>query len=116
MPRKSMQILTDSMFYILMALSVKELCGQDITDVIAALTDQRIEIGPATLYTLLSKFLKEGMIEEVSVQGRKRTYRITQYGLEVYQAEKQRLAMCLKDAERIVDYERKKEADSLSFI
>ena len=112
MPRKSMKILTDSMFYILMVLSVKDLCGQEIAGAIASLTEGRIEMGPATLYTLLSKFLKEGMIEEVHVQGRKRTYHLSEYGRKAYLDEKERLMQCLRDAERILQYDdREKETD-----
>ncbi len=105
MPRKSMQVLTDSMFYILMALSKGEMCGQDITSCISVLTQRRMEIGPATLYTILSKFLKEGLIEEIPASGRKRNYRLTDYGKQVYQQEKERLLLCLQDAERMETYE-----------
>lgn len=105
MPRKSMQVLTDSMFYILMALSKGEMCGQDIADCIAALTESRIQIGPATLYTILSKFLKEGIIEETPAGGRKRNYLLTEYGKQVYRQEKERLLLCLEDAERMERYE-----------
>lgn len=96
-----MQTLTDSMFYILMALSWKDMCGKEITDFISSLTDSRIEIGPATLYTILSKFLKEGMIEEIAVEGRKRTYSMTAYGRQTYIEHKLRIQQCMKDAERM---------------
>ena len=40
-------------------------------------------------------------IEEIAVEGRKRTYRITRRGVEAYNAEINRLTACLQDAETI---------------
>ena len=77
MPKKAMDTLTESMFYVLMALMQKPMCGIDIADFIDRRTHQRLQIGPATLYTILGKFEKEKYIREVSVVGRKRTYEIT---------------------------------------
>lgn len=61
----------------------------------------RLRIGPATLYTVLSKFEEVKYIEQIAVEGRKRTYRITQRGVEAYNAEINRLTACLMDAETI---------------
>lgn len=116
MPRKSMQVLTDSMFYILMALSRGEMCGQDIAAAIDALTESRIQIGPATLYTILSKFLKEGIIEETPAGGRKRNYKLTESGKQVYQQEKERLLLCLEDAKRMETYEYRQKDAAVSVV
>ena len=43
-------------------------------------TKKRVEIGPGTLYTILSKFEQSEYIEEIAVEGRKRTYQITDIG------------------------------------
>ena len=59
-----------------------------------------VEPGPATLYTILAKFEKEKYIRETAVDGRKRTYAITEKGLAAYDAELLRLRRCLTDAER----------------
>ena len=56
---------------------------------------------PGTLYTILGKFEKEGYIQEVSVEGRKRTYAITDKGREAYQTEQARLWHCIHDAKRL---------------
>lgn len=105
MPKKSMDILTESMFYVLMALSVKPMCGIDIADFITRRTKGRVKIGPATLYTLLGKFEKEKYIKEIAVEGRKRTYRITAAGAAAYQEELNRLKQCVLDAEGGHPYE-----------
>lgn len=98
--RKTMETLTDSMFYVLMALTKEPKCGIEIASTIDALTDNRVNIGPATLYTVLARFEKEGYIAEIAVSGRKRTYQITEIGLKAYFEEVERLKACLRDAEK----------------
>ncbi len=99
MPKKSMEILTESMFYVLMALSKGPLCGVDMAAWIQEKTRGRVRLGPATLYTILGKFESEEYIRETEVEGRKRTYRITSRGLDAYREELNRLRTCILDAE-----------------
>lgn len=99
MPKKAMEILTESMFYVLMALSKSPMCGIDAAAWITQRTNGRVSLGPATLYTVLGKFEKEGYIAETEVEGRKRTYRITSKGLTAYRAELERLRACIADAD-----------------
>ena len=99
MPRKSMDTLTESMFYVLMALMTGPLCGIDIAEFIENRTKGRLQMGPATLYTILGKFEKEKYIRETAVEGRKRTYEITGKGFEAYREELKRLKQCVLDAE-----------------
>ena len=98
MAKKPMEPLTESMFYLLMALCQGPLCGADAAAWIEGRTGGRLRVGPATLYTLLAKFQKEKLIREVSARGRRRTYAITPRGLELYRAEVARLERCLRDA------------------
>lgn len=98
MPKKSMETLTEAMFYVLMALSRGEMCGIEAAEYAQRQTVGRVIIGPATLYTILGKFEHEHWIEEICVEGRKRTYRITARGLDAYRAEIARLEACLHDA------------------
>ena len=99
MPKKAMDSLTESMFYVLMALSDRPMCGIDIAAWIKEKTRGRVSLGPATLYTVLGKFQKEDYIEEIEVDGRKRTYRVTARGRDAYLDELQRLRRCLMDAD-----------------
>jgi len=99
MPKKSMDILTESMFYVLMALSAGPKCGIDIAQFIDQRTGGRLQMGPATLYTILGRFEKEKYIRETRVEGRKRTYEITGKGIDAYRQELQRLKQCVADAE-----------------
>ena len=100
MPKKSMDSLTESMFYVLMAFCGGAMCGIDVAAEIERCTNGRLRIGPATLYTILGKFEKEQYIEEILVEGRKRTYKITEKGRAAYREELARLRRCIEDAER----------------
>lgn len=99
MPKKSLDGLTESMFYVLMAFCRAPMCGIDVAGFIDEKTRGRVQIGPATLYTILGKFEREKYIEEIEVSGRKRTYRLTERGLAAYREEAARLAACVADAE-----------------
>ena len=99
MPKRSLETLSEPMFYVLMALRRRTLCGVEIVHWIGETTEGRITLGPGTLYTILSKLTDEQMIREVSVEGRKRTYAVTARGIEAYRAELERLRQCIMDAE-----------------
>ena len=98
-PKKAMDILSESMFYVLMALMQGEMCGTDAAAFVEERTRGRVLLGPATLYTVLGKFEKEKYIKEVRVEGRKRTYRITDKGRNAFEEELARLRQCVADAE-----------------
>ena len=66
------------MFYVLMSFMGKEMCGIEIAEFVERKTKGRVRLGPGTLYTILGKFEEEHFIEEIQVEGRKRTYRITE--------------------------------------
>ena len=99
MPREKFVTLTEAMFYILICLQ-KECCGTDIMQQVHDMTDGRVRIGPGTLYNLLDQFLKNKMIQETSVQGRRKNYQITQYGKELLDLEYERIKQLAKDYER----------------
>ena len=101
MPKKSLENLTESMFYVLMALRRGPMCGIDAAAFIEEKTKGALRLGPATLYTILAKFEKEGYLREVAVDGRKRTYAITERGRGAYAQELARLHACLEDAHKV---------------
>ena len=94
-----METLTEAMFYVLMAVRRGELCGVEVSAWVEEKTGGRLRLGPATLYTILGKFEKEKLLRETLVEGRKRTYVLTEKGEEAYRAEAERLRACLRDAE-----------------
>lgn len=100
MPKKALDGLTESMFYVLMALLRQPMCGIEAAEFIQKRTEGRVALGPATLYTILGKFEQVGYIRETEVSGRKRTYAITELGRTAYAAEVERLERCLADVRR----------------
>ena len=92
--------LTEPMFYVLMSFLKRDMCGTEITEFVARKTRDRVRLWPGTLYTLLGKFQEEGLIQETEVDGRKRTYRITERGRALYRQELSRLKLCVEDGER----------------
>ena len=89
--------LTEPMYYVLMSFLDREMCGTQITEFVEKKTAGRVKLGPGTLYTLLAKFQDEGLIAEISVEGRKRTYQITDKGRESFRKELERLRACVND-------------------
>jgi len=105
MAKKSLAPLTETMFYVLMAFCGSDMCGTEIAGYIRKLTNGRVYMGPGTLYTILSVFQKEKIIEKVAQEGRKITYSITEKGQQLYNDEVKRLRACLSDAERTIPIE-----------
>lgn len=96
MARAKFQTLTEQMFYTLLCL--KEECyGMDILDRVPAMTNQRVNVGSGTLYTLLEQFLEAEIIRETKVEGRRRSYILTDKGKEMLEKECARLTAQLAD-------------------
>lgn len=100
MPRAKFHTLTEQMFYTLLCLE-QECCGMDILDKIPAMTDRRVNIGSGTLYTLLEQFEEAGAIRETKVEGRRRSYILTQKGREMLEREYVRICTQATDYQRI---------------
>lgn len=90
MPREKFRTLTEQMFYILLCLK-EECCGMDILDRVPEMTGGRVTVGSGTLYNLLEQFLDSEMIEETKVEGRKRSYLLTERGKEMLDREYRRI-------------------------
>ena len=99
MPRAKFQTLTEQMFYVLLCLR-QECYGLDILDRVPAMTGGRVTVGSGTLYNLLEQFLAEGMIRETKVEGRRRSYLLTDKGMEMLEKEYERIQA------QVVDYRR----------
>ena len=98
MPRKSLELMTESMLYTMMAFQTGPRCGTEISAYVEGLTKGRVQLGPGTLYTILNKFLEVGYLREVAQEGRKRTYALTEEGRMAYEQELERLRICIRDA------------------
>jgi DNA-binding PadR family transcriptional regulator len=99
MPRAKFQTLTEQMFYILLCLK-NECYGMDILDKVPAMTDNRVKVGSGTLYNLLEQFSDAGMIRETKVEGRRRSYILTDKGKETLDKEFRRVCAQASDYRR----------------
>ena len=104
MPREKFRTLTEQMFYILLCLR-QECCGTDIMALVQQMTNGRVSVGPGTLYNLLESFLTAGMIRETKVEGRKRSYLITESGEKALEEEYRRLMTLTADYRAAVQKE-----------
>ena len=86
MPRAKFQTLTEQMFYILLCLR-EECYGMDILDKVPAITQGRVNVGSGTLYNLLEQFAQAGMIRATRVEGRRRSYLLTDFGRDILRRE-----------------------------
>ena len=101
MPRVKFKTLTEQMYYILLCLTT-ECCGIDIMDKVSAMTAGQVNVGSGTLYNLLEQFQEAGMIRETKVEGRRRSYILTDTGRAVLREEYRRLQRQLEDYERVM--------------
>ena len=107
MPRAKFQTLTEQMFYVLLCLK-NECYGMDILDQVPAMTVNRVSVGSGTLYNLLEQFLAEGFIQETKVEGRRRSYILTDKGREMLDKEYERIQAQAMDYRRIFGKEEAK--------
>ena len=100
MARAKFHTLTEQMFYVLLCLR-DERCGIDILDLVPELTGGRVSVGSGTLYNLLEQFLDAGFIRETRVEGRRRSYILTERGLETLKNEYERIRAQAADFRRV---------------
>ena len=105
MPREKFKTLTEQMFYVLLCLK-SDCCGMDILDRVPAMTGGRVQVGSGTLYNLLEQFLDAGYIQETRVEGRRRSYLLTDEGQEMLDREYRRICAQAQDYRRLTEEEK----------
>src|ERR1700754_5114873 len=87
--------LTPAVFYILFALAEGEKHGYAIMKEVKTLSSGQFMMGPGTLYTSIQRLLELGLIEETSTSSdterRRRCYRLSRNGRQVFEAELSRM-------------------------
>jgi DNA-binding PadR family transcriptional regulator len=86
--------LQEPTIYILLALRSGEKHGYAILKEVFALSDERIKLSTGTLYGALYRLIDQGLIEQVESKDRsrgKKSYRLTDAGLEIFNAEVKRI-------------------------
>ena len=81
--------LSPAAFFVLFALADGEKHGYLIMQEVKVLSDGKLQMGPATLYTTIQKLAEQSFIEEVEndSQDRRRNYRLTRAGKQLLNAE-----------------------------
>lgn len=88
--RKVYVPMTETGFYILLCLR-EEAHGYSIVKKTEQLTKGDIKISPGTMYGSLSKMEKDGLIEFVREEEKRKIYRITELGKQVLELEMKRI-------------------------
>lgn len=102
MAREQLKTLTEPMYYTLLAL-VEERHGYGIMQRISEITQGRVAVGAGTLYALLNRFEKEGIIMQVAERERKKFYRLEPKGEELLSQEFRRLNQLVQDGQSLFD-------------
>ena len=97
MAKQPLKSLTESMFYVLLALWRQERCGTEIAAYVRELTAGRVALGPGTLYGVLARMNREGLIAFTGEEGRRKNYAITETGRTALLAEYRRLKRLVAD-------------------
>ncbi len=90
--------MTETGFYILFCLQ-EEMHGYNIKQKVKEMTEGQVEIGPGTMYGTLGKMEKDGLIEFVREEEKRKLYKITPIGKEVLQLEIARIKRLYKNIE-----------------
>ena len=88
--------MTEAMYYILLAL-LTPIHGYHLMQTVEEVSRGRLRIGPGTLYGVLTRMLKEGLIVVVEDDGRRKTYAVTPAGREALEEEYRRLTALVED-------------------
>ena len=88
--------MTEAMYYILLAL-LKPGHGYGMMQRIRELSGGRLEMGPGTLYGVLSRMNREDWILLTGEEGRRKTYAITEAGKNALLAEYGRIKRLAED-------------------
>ena len=112
--------MTETGFYILLCLRSPN-HGYGVVQKVREMTDNEVVLGPGTMYGSLSKMEKDGLIEFVREEDKRKIYQITELGMEVLELELKRIQRLYRNAQggivmsetkrnslvSIMDYEKK---------
>lgn len=87
--------MTETAFYILFCLQ-KPNHGYGIVQTVERLTKGRVRLAPGTMYGSLSKMEKDGVIEFVREEDKRKIYVITELGDEILKIELERIKCIYK--------------------
>ena len=89
--------MTESSFYILLCMR-RPNHGYGVVQRVKEMTQGEVLLAPGTMYGSLSKMEKDGLIEFVTEEEKRRIYQITALGNEVLQLELKRIQRLYRNA------------------
>lgn len=90
--------MTETGFYILLCLQQPN-HGYGIVQKVSAMTEGEVRLTPGTMYGSLSKMEKDGLIQFVREDEKRKLYTITQLGQEVLELELRRIRRLYRNAQ-----------------
>ena len=89
--------MTEAMYYVLLAL-MRPNHGYQLMQSITEVSSGRVKMGPGTLYGVLTRMQKDGLIILANDDGRRKTYEITAEGEQALRVEYARLKSVITDS------------------
>lgn len=89
--------MTEAMYYVLLAL-MRPNHGYQLMHAITEVSNGRVNMGPGTLYGVLSRMQKDCLIFLAENDGRRKTYQITPEGEQALRIEYGRLKSLIEDS------------------
>lgn len=96
--RKVYVPMTETGFYILLCLQQPN-HGYGVVQMVEKMTDGEIRLAPGTMYGSLSKMEKDGLIQFVKEEEKRKLYEITALGQEVLELEKKRICRLYRNVQ-----------------
>ena len=92
--------MTETGFYILLCLRTPN-HGYGIVQKVKELTENEVVLGPGTMFGSLSKMERDGVIEFVREEDKRKIYQITDLGKEVLELELRRINRLYHNAQEV---------------
>ena len=90
--------MTETAFYILLCLK-KPNHGYGIVQTVEKMTDGEVRLAPGTMYGSLSKMEKDGLIQFIKEEDKRKSYQITNLGSEILQIELKRIERLYRNSQ-----------------
>jgi DNA-binding PadR family transcriptional regulator len=101
--------LSEATFYVMVALDQPR-HGYAIMQKVEAISEGNVVIGPGTLYGVFTTLEKQGLIDKVREEERRKIYALTEKGRQVLAEQVRRMTIMLRNGELALAHLRKGEA------
>jgi DNA-binding PadR family transcriptional regulator len=93
--------LSEATYYILLSL-VEPLHGYGVMQKVESISDGTVSIGPGTLYGAFTTLEKEGLIEMIKEEERRKSYALTPKGRQVLKEQIRRLQIMDRNGQSVI--------------